>query len=168
MIRNFLFDFDNSTMFFFPSVSSQGVQHLTKGCELNNANACFYLSGMHISGVQSSAPPVAATTQPDVGRKSSSGSKAVPASARTIVPSADGVIVKDMQKAFTFAYKACELRNMYACANLSQMYSRGEGTEKSEEKAEKFKKMALDMQDEVKNNKSIGISANALNVPPIH
>lgn len=59
-----------------------------------------------------------------------------------------------MQKAFTFAYKACELRNMYACANLSQMYSRGEGTEKSEEKAEKFKKMALDMQDEVKNNKS--------------
>lgn len=107
---------------------------------------------MHISGVQNSAPSVTTATPPDVGRKSSSGPKAVLPSASSVLPSTDGAVVKDMQKAFTFAYKACELRNMYACANLSQMYSRGEGTEKSEEKAEKFKKMALDMQDELKSN----------------
>lgn len=109
---------------------------------------------MHISGVQHTAPPVAASPPSDAGRnKSSSGPKVQPIP-HTTVSSVDGVVVKDMQKAFTFAYKACELRNMYACANLSQMYSRGEGTEKSEEKAEKFKKMALDMQDEVKNTKN--------------
>lgn len=131
----------------------QGVKHLTKGCELNNANACFYLSGMHISGVQS--PSASVSVSPDAGRKSSSGTHVGQSGTTVAVSSSgDGAIAKDMQKAFTFAYKACELRNMYACANLSQMYSRGEGTEKSEEKAEKFKKMALDMQDEVKNNKS--------------
>lgn len=108
---------------------------------------------MHISGVQSS-PSSVTVTAPEIGRKSSSGPKVVVPSISTALPTGDGVVIKDMQKAFTFAYKACELRNMYACANLSQMYSRGEGTEKSEEKAEKFKKMALEMQDEVKNNKS--------------
>lgn len=91
---------------------------------MNNATACFYLSGMHISGVQKNL-------------NETSKSK-------------DFLIEKDMKKAFNYAYKACELKNMYACANLSQMYARGDGTEKNEEKAEKFKKQALEMQDELK------------------
>ena len=66
----------------------------------------------------------------------------------------DFKLVKDMAKAFTFAYKACELKNMYACANLSQMYARGEGVEKNDEKAAKYKKIAVDMQDDYKKDKS--------------
>lgn len=31
---------------------------------------------------------------------------------------------KDMFKAFEFAEKACHLGNVYACANLSQMYKK--------------------------------------------
>ncbi|CAD7087042.1 unnamed protein product [Hermetia illucens] len=57
---------------------------------------------------------------------------------------------KIKKKASDFASKACELKNMCACANLSQMYAGGDGTEKNEEKSEKFKKMALEMQEEVK------------------
>lgn len=91
----------------------KGLDFLTKSCDMNNATACFYLSGMHISGVQNQ-------------------------------------MEKDMKKAFDFAYKACKLRNMYACANLSQMYARGDGTEKSPEKAAEYKKMAVEMQNEVK------------------
>ena len=59
-----------------------------------------------------------------------------------------------MEKAFEFAKKACDLKNMYACANLSQMYSRGEGTPKDEKKSEYYKKMAIDMQDEVKKHQT--------------
>ncbi|XP_064556605.1 cytochrome c oxidase assembly factor 7 homolog [Drosophila montana] len=55
-----------------------------------------------------------------------------------------------MKKAFQFAHKACELSNMYACANLSQMYARGDGIEKNEKEAEKYRKLALEMQEEVK------------------
>ena len=100
---------------------------------MNNATACFYLSGMHISGVQKkpedSHPPATQTTP---------------------AKDSDYIVHKDMKKAFEFAYKACELRNMYACANLSQMYARGDGTEKNEKEAEKYKKMAMEMQDEIK------------------
>lgn len=32
-----------------------------------------------------------------------------------------------MTKAFNLALKGCDLGNMYSCANLSQMYQRGEG-----------------------------------------
>uniref|UniRef100_A0A0K8TQY0 Putative sel1 repeat-containing protein 1 n=1 Tax=Tabanus bromius TaxID=304241 RepID=A0A0K8TQY0_TABBR len=123
-----------------PNVS-KGVELLTKSCEMNNATACFHLSGMHISGVQ---------RQPD-GTMSGENS------------GNEYIIHKDMKKAFDFAYKACELKNMYACANLSQMYARGDGTERNEEKAEKFKKMALEMQDELKKQQaSIGFQQGIL------
>lgn len=103
---------------------------------MNNATACFYLSGMHISGVQKKPETSTQVSTTDIKKASPKDS--------------DYILHKDMKKAFEFAYKACELRNMYACANLSQMYARGDGIEKNEKEAEKYKKMALDMQDEVK------------------
>ena len=107
----------------------KGLEFLTKSCDMNNATACFYLSGMHISGVQKQVDEELPTK-----------------------PTKDGdyIVLKDMKKAFDFAYKACELRNMYACANLSQMYARGDGTDKNDKEAEKYQKMAMEMQDEVK------------------
>lgn len=104
---------------------------MTKSCDMKNATACFYLSGMHISGVQKN--PEESYPPPQTPAKET-----------------EFVILKDMKKAFQFAYKACELRNMYACANLSQMYARGDGTEKNEKEAEKYKKLAMEMQDEIK------------------
>lgn len=108
----------------------QGLEFLTKSCDMNNATACFYLSGMHISGVQKKPEE----SQP----------------AQTPAKDSEFIVHKDMKKAFEFAYKACELRNMYACANLSQMYARGDGTDKNEKEADKYKKMAMEMQDEIK------------------
>lgn len=105
-------------------------QKLTRSCELDNAAACFYLSGMHISGVPKTA---------DLGHHAKE------------LPDSEMFLKKDMKKAFEFAYKACELKNMYACANVSQMYARGDGTEKNETNAEKYKKIALTLQEELKN-----------------
>lgn len=101
---------------------------------MKNALACFYLSGMHISGVN----------EKKNSEMNSDTSKATNSS------STDYIIPKDMKKAFLFSQRACELGNMYACANLSQMYAKGDGVEKSEANAEKFKKLSLEMQDEVK------------------
>lgn len=100
---------------------------------MDNATACFYLSGLHISGVESIPVPLDSKAE----TKAAGASKVF-------------VIEKDMKKAFGFAYKACELKNMYACANLSQMYARGEGTDKNEADAEKFRKLAIAMQNEEK------------------
>lgn len=115
---------------------------------MNNGNACFYLSGMHIAGAEG---PIASAIDSQPLISSSSESKLMKPKKQTN----DFIIQKDMAKAFTFTYKACELNNMYACANLSQMYARGEGTEQNPEKAEKFKKRANELQDEVKNGKTL-------------
>lgn len=103
----------------------KAVNHITKSCEMSNGTACFYLSGMFMTGVTK-------TFEKD---------------------DKEYVIPKDMAKAFLYAQKACELKNMYACANLSQMYKNGDGTAKDPKQAEKYKKLAIEMQDEVKNQK---------------
>lgn len=143
----------------------KGVEYLSKSCEMNNATACFYLSGMHISGVQKqegsiSIPTPSTSIAPATTKESIKASSKLEQPSKTTLPEpkktgkTEFIVHKDMKKAFEFAYKACELRNMYACANLSQMYARGDGTEKNEEKAEKFKKLAIEMQDELKNKQS--------------
>lgn len=135
--------------YFLFCVSFQGVQQLTKSCELDNANACFYLSGLHISGARNTSP---AAAQP-ADSSTLSSSKTFQTNVNTVAPlNAVDYVAKDMEKAFKFAYKACELRNIYACANVSQMYMRGEGTEKNKEKAEHFKKLTMEMQDELQGN----------------
>lgn len=61
----------------------------------------------------------------------------------------DGLVPKDMKKAFEYSKTACDLGNVYACANLSQMYAKGEGVTQSATKAEEYKQLALDMQNQV-------------------
>lgn len=104
---------------------NKALKYLTKSCDLNSGTACFYLSGMFISGVTK-------TTDKD---------------------DKEYVLPKDMEKAFMYAQKACELKNMFACANLSQMYKNGDGTAKNPTMAEKYKKLAIEMQDDLKNEK---------------
>ncbi|XP_055596652.1 cytochrome c oxidase assembly factor 7 homolog [Uranotaenia lowii] len=125
---------------------SKAFEFLKKSCEMNNGNACFYLSGMHISGVLKDEYNTAKVKE-ELER---SGPEAQPN-----LPKGAFVVERDMQKAFEFAYKACELRNMYACANLSQMYAKGDGTPKDEKKAEKYKQLALEMQDEIKKQQQL-------------
>lgn len=117
---------------------AKGFESLTKSCKLNNPTACFYISGMHISGVL---------------KKEKVQGNASATSGTSTDPN-DYIVQKDMKKAFEFASRACELNNMYACANLAQMYQRGDGTEKNEKKAEQLKKKALAMQDELKKEQA--------------
>lgn len=113
---------------------------------MDNGGACFHLSSLHLSGVQRS----------EVGAVNKSTQKGTDPKLSTVLRH-DGefVVAKDMEKAFNFAYKACELKNMYACANLSMMYAKGEGTKQSDEKAEKFKKIVLDMQAQYQPQKTL-------------
>lgn len=68
---------------------------------------------------------------------------------------------KDMTQAHGFASRACELNEMYSCANLSRMYARGEGVEKDEQLADKFKLKAMDLQQQVKANQQIRMQQGA-------
>ena len=58
-------------------------------------------------------------------------------------------LAKDMHKAFTSGLKGCEGGHMYACANVSQMYKRGDGVPQSDELATKYRDMAKELHQKV-------------------
>ncbi|KAG5887070.1 hypothetical protein JTB14_018242 [Gonioctena quinquepunctata] len=116
----------------------KGMQLLEKACKSKNANACYYLSGMYIVGVKKDSPNIIEVP------KATENSK--PEEFR---------VPKNMQKAHEFALEGCNLGNMYSCANLSQMYTKGEGVEKNQELAEKYKNKALELQKDVQSNKTL-------------
>jgi len=55
-------------------------------------------------------------------------------------------VAKDMAAAFSYASKGCDAGHMYACANLSQMYARGDGTSADAAKAAELRKKADGLQ----------------------
>ncbi|CAG9854446.1 unnamed protein product [Phyllotreta striolata] len=112
----------------------KGMRILEKACKYENANACYYLSGMYIVGIKKDNLPGSLT---DKGN------------------SDDYQVAKDMTRAFEFALKGCNLGNMYSCANLSQMYAKGEGVEKNQKLADEYKSKALDMQKEVQGRQTL-------------
>lgn len=79
---------------------------LQKACTGKNANACYYLSGMYIVGIKKNDAVL------NTNVKSKNDEFEIP---------------KDMKKAFQYALEGCNLGNMYSCANLSQMYAKGDG-----------------------------------------
>lgn len=107
---------------------------LEKACNGKNANACYYLSGMYIVGVKKD------NTLGD---------------ARNSTNNEEYKIPKDMQKAFFYAQEGCSLGNMFSCANVSQMYTKGDGVEKNLEMGEKYKQLAMEMQKEIDNAQSL-------------
>uniref|UniRef100_A0A6M2DMN9 Putative cytochrome c oxidase assembly factor 7 protein rhagoletis zephyria n=1 Tax=Xenopsylla cheopis TaxID=163159 RepID=A0A6M2DMN9_XENCH len=111
----------------------RGLKMLEQSCEGKNAHACYYISGLYMTGYDSS----------QINKK---------AAEKEFKNIANFKLLKDMKKAFEFSEKACALRNIYACANLSQMYRRGDGVPKNDELADKYKKLTLDMQDELKKD----------------
>lgn len=107
------------------------MEYLNKSCEMKNGNACFYLSGMYMSGADSSLSYNKSDENNQKDREHFQ-------------------IKKDLKKAFSLTVKACELNNMFACANLSQMYASGNGTEKNLDKSEQYKKIANNLREEYK------------------
>ena len=56
-----------------------------------------------------------------------------------------GGVEKDMKKAFEYASRSCEQGHPLACANVSRMYKLGEGVVKDAQKAESYKRKALEL-----------------------
>ena len=66
---------------------------------------------------------------------------------------------KDSTQAFQSSVKACDLGNIYACANVSQMYRKGDGTDQNMELSKQFKKKAQEMQaDLTQQRRNLGLN----------
>ncbi|XP_015594245.1 cytochrome c oxidase assembly factor 7 homolog [Cephus cinctus] len=65
----------------------------------------------------------------------------------------EGHLEKNLKEAYKYSTKACELGNPYACANVAQMYTRGEGVDKNADEAASYKQRALELHKEIKHGK---------------
>lgn len=112
------------------------MAYLNQSCDKNNGNACLYLSGMYLAGVDNTTPLHGLDKE----------------QAAQVKPT-DFQLQKDMAKAFSFTEKACNLKSWQACANLSSWYLTGNGTEKNPEKAQHYKDLYQKLRDEETRNR---------------
>lgn len=113
-----------------------GFNYLKNGCDNNVDMACHYLSGMYISGVPKNVKDYN-PHRPDKNKN------------------IEFLIKPDMKEAFKFALKGCELGNVYACANVSMMYGKGDGVEKNPEESKKYFKLAQELQNAHETTKEV-------------
>ncbi|CAH1641789.1 unnamed protein product [Spodoptera littoralis] len=116
----------------------KGYNYLKKSCDQNDPMACHYLFGMYLTGV----PKNVAEFNPHNPEKNKN---------------IEYIIKSDKKQAFQFAKKACELGHMYACANVSMMYKRGDGVEQNADEAKRFFEIAQALQKAHETTKEIGI-----------
>ncbi|XP_041971548.1 cytochrome c oxidase assembly factor 7 homolog [Aricia agestis] len=105
----------------------KGYNYLKKSCDHKDAMACHYLSGMYLAGV----PRNVHEYNPHNPEKNKN---------------IDYLIKPDMKQAFEFAKKGCELGNMFACANVSIMYKKGDGVEKNQQESKRYFEIAQNLQ----------------------
>lgn len=132
----------------------RSFEYFKKGCNLGDKDSCLYAGLMCVANnektnIKRDYPAGMAFLKQSCDGGSNNGCFYLSALYLAGVP---GVLEKDMKMAYELSNKGCELGNMYACANLSQMYTRGDGVEKNEELAAKYKAMALEMEKQLKAN----------------
>ncbi|XP_023939459.1 cytochrome c oxidase assembly factor 7 homolog [Bicyclus anynana] len=105
----------------------KGYNYLKKSCDQNDDKACHYLAGMYLTGV----PKNPKEYNPHNPEKNAN---------------IDFLIRPDMKQAFKLALKGCELGNIYACANVSLMYKKGDGVEQNLDESKRYFQIAQTLQ----------------------
>ncbi|XP_059056218.1 cytochrome c oxidase assembly factor 7 homolog [Achroia grisella] len=105
----------------------KGYNYLKRSCDQKDDMACHYLSGMYLTGVPKNVS--------DFNPHNSEKNKNI-----------EYLIKPDKKQAYQFALKGCEYGNMYACANVSMMFKKGDGVEKNEEESKRYFALAQSLQ----------------------
>ncbi|XP_047539230.1 cytochrome c oxidase assembly factor 7 homolog [Vanessa atalanta] len=114
----------------------KGYNYLKKSCDNNEAMACHYLAGMYLTGV----PKNPKEYNPHNPEKNAN---------------IDFLIKPDLKQAFQFAKRGCELGNVFACANVSLMYKKGDGVEQNLDESKKYFEIAKSLQNAHETTKEL-------------
>jgi len=132
------------------------LQYYQRGCDGGETQSCLNAGLMHLSGATSNGASKDVPRAMQLIQQSCSGDNPTGCYylSGLYITGVEGHHAKDMPTAFRHALKACELGNMYACSNVSQMYRKGEGVAKDEQLATQFRERAAEMQEQVKKRSS--------------
>lgn len=135
----------------------EGLEYYKKGCKLEEFIACYRAGLLSVMSYHKDNPQ---RFKEGMGLLEKACNKNNPDACfhlSSIYMSGNdkAEVVKNMQRSFEYAMKACDLKNIYACANISVMYKRGDGVQKNNELSDKYKAKALELQNELKEQKQI-------------
>ncbi|XP_011505210.1 PREDICTED: cytochrome c oxidase assembly factor 7 homolog [Ceratosolen solmsi marchali] len=138
----------------------QAMKYLKKSCTLNEIQGCVALGILTVSfpQIHNNNKDIVIEDGIKVLEKccqEHNSEKACFQLSSTYISGIEDILERNMQKAYKYSLKACELGNYYACGNISQMHEKGEGVEKSPTLAETFRKKAADIEKEIKEVRSM-------------
>lgn len=137
----------------------EGYRYLKKGCNLNDPKSCL-MGGMLQLSTEDTGMEMSVRVADSVkfflkACNDYRMERACSSLAGLYIGGIKDYIEPDFKKGFEFSLKACDLGNPYACANVSRMHMRGDGTEKNPKLAETFKKRAELLVKELQNQATV-------------
>lgn len=135
-----------------PADPSKAFDYFKKGCNYGDADSCLYAGLMCTANnekikVKLDYPQGMGFLDQSCEKGNHNGCYYLSGMYLTGVPE---VLEKNMTSAFNYSIKACDLGNIYACANVSRMYTKGDGVEQNAEIALQFKKKVFEMEKELR------------------
>ncbi|XP_043496931.1 cytochrome c oxidase assembly factor 7 homolog [Polistes fuscatus] len=137
---------------------NEAYKYLVKACDLNNDSGCLH------SGI------LAITDEFDDNRSEQinkgicrlkkachdlNSEKACYFLSGLYLKGIKDYVKPNIKEAYKLSVKSCEFGNPYACANVSQMYLRGDGVEKDANLAKLFQQRADQIERELKHSKPL-------------
>lgn len=120
--------------------------YFVKGCQYDHRDSCFLAGVMLTASGNRQKDYLQGLKFLEKGCNDNSANSCYFASGLFI--KGNEQIPRNMTTAFEYSTKACNLGHPQACANLSQMYLKGEGTDQNAELAKKFQKIAKEIQNQ--------------------
>jgi len=138
-----------------------------KGCDLGHASAC--LNAGILDAANKSSKGYERSLDPDPVMASHLYKKACEGDiaegchryAALFINGVQGFLQKNMEEAFTYSLKACELGSMGGCVNVSTMYRKGEGVEKNPVAAKEYGNIAQEMMKQLREEQNLNMSQGA-------
>jgi len=141
--------------------ADESYNYFRNGCDLGYAQACLNAGILDTAlktdkGYERTQPP-----DPVIGaenfKKACDGEIAEGCHryAAMFIQGVKGLIEKNMEEAFTYSLKACELGNMMGCVNVSMMYKKGDGVEKNPAASKRYENAAHEMMSQLKEQQAL-------------
>ncbi|KAK4015717.1 hypothetical protein OUZ56_030691 [Daphnia magna] len=132
----------------------KALEYFKKGCSLGEADSCLYAGLLCTSNnekhqVKLDYPQGMGFLNQSCDKGNHNGCYYLSGMYLSGVPN---ILEKNMTMAYNYSMKACELGNIYACANVSRMYSKGDGVAQNPELASKYKSKVLEMEKEMRGH----------------
>ena len=129
----------------------KALRYLEKACDGNSAGACGNAGLLYQNGLEGTCIKKDISKSMDLFQKACElGAKNGCFNLSIVYLTGASGIPKDMAKAFDMSVRSCNMGHSWACANVSRMYSLGEGIARNPREAERFKKRAQELHQELK------------------